>query len=107
MTETCSGLRLEWPAYSGGDRDGETVDSVASAFEWTPLEANRQDLILLDSYVPYRSAANRAPGARGVLFFTFNLNASRRGSCEDSYRLSRADRDAPEFHVATSTNHRK
>ena len=47
-------------------------DEVIGQFKWEPIETAPGDLVLFDSYVPHRSAANLSNASRRVLYATYN-----------------------------------
>ena len=47
-------------------------DEVVGRFEWKPIETIPGDLVLFDSYVPHRSAANVSDVSRRALYATYN-----------------------------------
>ncbi len=61
-----------------------TIDpEAARTLAWTPIATEPGDVLLFDSYLPHRSAANRTSKPRRALYVTYNKAAE--GSVRDDY----------------------
>jgi ectoine hydroxylase-related dioxygenase (phytanoyl-CoA dioxygenase family) len=93
------------PHYLGGPQNGNITEEAVRQLHWTPQEASAGDVILLDAFVPHRSAANGTLHRRQILFFTFNLSTEG-DHYEVYYMQKKSDPDNPIFHVSTPSLHR-
>jgi len=89
--------------HVGGPMNGDIHEDVAQAIEWMPVELAPGDLVVFDSFVPHKSAANRTHRPRRAMFITYA--PQRDGPWYDRYyddkRRNYLD---PKFHVSTPTH---
>lgn len=89
----------------GGPMNGDIAPEAQRKLTWTPIELSTRDMLLFDSFVPHRSAANQSADSRRAMFLTYN--AAREGDWyERYYAAKRSAPDHPAFHVSTPTLHR-
>ncbi len=93
------------PYVEGGAKHGTIQDQYVEQISWFPLETEPGDLVLIDSYVPHYSEANRSNHPRRAMFFT--LNRLQDGEFRRLYyHTKREDPNNPLFHFATPTKAR-
>lgn len=90
--------------YKGGKHNGDIQSDITHQLSWTPVEAQRGNIVLFDAYVPHQSKANASTKKRRVFFFTFNVASD--GNLYHTYYETKRSRYAdPMFHVSTPTHH--
>lgn len=90
--------------YSGGERNGDIIDSVQDYLNWEPIKARAGDVLIFNSFVPHFSNINSSEKYRRVIYLTFNL--AREGSHYKSYYKKKwQDYSNPQFHISTPTSH--
>src|SRR5262245_14080405 len=62
---------------------GTLSPDVEAALPWRPIELEPGDVVVFDSYIPHRSAANRSDQPRRALYVTYNRLAD--GERRDAY----------------------
>lgn len=72
------------PEILAQEKDGSISSEISSKFKWTPIECQRGDVILFDSYLPHYSEPNRSSGPRRAIFITYN-KLSEGGSLRSAY----------------------
>jgi 2-aminoethylphosphonate dioxygenase len=73
---------------------GHLAPEVERALPWRPVELAPGDVVLFDSYIPHRSAANRSDRPRRALYVTYNRLAE--GDRRDAYFADKRTRFPPE-----------
>jgi ectoine hydroxylase-related dioxygenase (phytanoyl-CoA dioxygenase family) len=88
--------------YDGGPQNGDVRDDIVAQLDWRHVETSPADLVIFDSFVPHKSAANGTSSPRRAMFLTHSR--AREGDWYDRYYADkRANFDAPRFHVSTPT----
>ena len=88
--------------HSGGPWNGDVREDVSDRLTWIDVETNPSDLVVFDSFVPHKSAANRTDASRRAMFLTFA--AAREGNWyQRYYEEKRSNYGDPKFHVSTPT----
>lgn len=77
------------------EKDGSISVEIAKNLQWTPIECQRGDVILFDSYLPHYSEPNKSQGSRRALFITFN-KLSEGGSMRQAYYQDKRDKFPPD-----------
>lgn len=83
------------PAILPQEKDGSIVATIANQFKWTPIECQRGDVILFDSYLPHYSEPNRSQGSRRAIFITYNKLAEG-GSMRTAYYQDKREKFPPD-----------
>ena len=78
------------PQAPGGHIDSD----VERALPWRPVELAPGDVVLFDSYIPHRSAANRSDRPRRALYVTYNRLSE--GDRRDAYFADKRAHFPPE-----------
>lgn len=90
------------PFYVDGARNGDIHDEMVARLKWQLVETSPADLVVFDSFVPHRSAANMTASSRRAMFLTYA--PAREGDWYARYYADkRANYDDPKFHVSTPT----
>lgn len=90
--------------YRGGIHNGDIVNEVQVALDWSSIEAQAGDVLIFNSFVPHFSNINKSSHNRRVIYLTFNLLDE--GSYYDIYYQKKwHDYNNPQFHISTPTKH--
>jgi len=93
---------LEYEKY--GSDNGDINSGILNDFTWIPIEGEKGDIVMFDSYVPHQSKKNLSEKSRRIFFFTFN-HVSEGQHYFQYYDAKRTSYSNPIFHVSTPTSH--
>lgn len=89
----------------GGEFHGDIHPEISSKFDWISLPTAKCDLLVIDSFIPHRSAHNASTSSRRALFITFS-RASEGEWYNHYYEEKSRNPHDPKFHVSTPTSFR-